>query len=614
MQAHRLAPVLVLLALTALLGESVPAASARVAAATAIAGPDSAIVELGGVAMAADGTGGLVYRRFEAGATHVFAARYDGSRWHPPQRVDAGQRFESAWPRIGAANNGQLVVTWTQDGPPGQDSLYSAVLPRGGQTFLPPTLIDWTVGEASATYPSLAMAPGGAALLAYRVVTFDGLSRFTMPGYVRSEVRLARFNGSRWSKLGQPVNRNRLTPQREPTAANSPKVAITPDGNGVVAWQEPDDQLVDRVWARRIFGMRTGIPLQASPVTASGTAIGGNADALAIDETEFGRTIVALRQAPDQRERASGPRIFINELPQETDKEAKAFAHGPQLADVTTIGGDAPRGAPLVALGETDSLLLAFPRGDATVLASGEADRVEQFQVTGGITGIEPALDAGIDGRGTIAFASGEGGGRVIVQQLDGAKPIGTQAVSGPAGGPVRSIAVAGSGTGDALVAFAQGDPEEGQIAVARVEAAPVPFLIETPDRLDQGVAAVGHLGGARRRLPAPLLHDPGRRPQRGPGIRLQPPLPLRRGHAGRRLPHGARDRHQRRRRLDPQPRAAAADRPPPAVGARPRGRRQGRGRDRRRQAPEGLRGRPQQNLLGGWQQGTGRPLGRRPP
>src|SRR5690349_15311147 len=84
------------------------AADARTGPAATIAGPDAAIVDLG-VAMAPDGTGGVVFRRFEDGAPHVYAARYDGERWHAPQRVDVGQRFTSSWPRIGAADHGRLV-------------------------------------------------------------------------------------------------------------------------------------------------------------------------------------------------------------------------------------------------------------------------------------------------------------------------------------------------------------------------------------------------------------------------------------------------------------------------------------------------------------------------
>ena len=55
-----------------------------------------------------------------------------------------------------------------------------------------------------------------------------------------------------------------------PTAANSPKVAIDLTGQGLVAWQEPDDGFVNRIYARRIFGMVPGNILQVSPSTYDG--------------------------------------------------------------------------------------------------------------------------------------------------------------------------------------------------------------------------------------------------------------------------------------------------------------------------------------------------------
>jgi hypothetical protein len=486
MRRHRRAAALLAMPAAAL-ALTTPGADARVDGAVPIAGPDGAIVELGDVAMAEDGSGGVVYRRFEAGHTHIYAARYDGRRWYAPQRVDAGQRFDSAWPRIAAGNGGRLVVVWTQDGPPGQDSLYSAVLPRRSAAFLPPTLVDWTIGEARATFPSLDMAPGGGALLAYRSIS--SFRDFDLPpGYVRGEIRLARFDGWRWQKLGAPVNRNRLAPQRTPTAANSPKVTIAPDGRGAVAWQEPDDQLIDRIWTRRVFDSRTGIVLQASPATLGGRPVGSNADAFALDMTPYGRVVVASRLLADARDRSAAPRIFVDELPESTDESASRFsAGGPQPADGAGERATIAPGPPALALGGRVGLLVALPRAGATVLAAGEGLAVADVRATGGdplpAAGEPPApaLDAGAAGRGTYAHASPDGGGRVIVQQLGGAGVVAAQPVAGPRGGPVRSIAVAGSGTGDALVAFAQGEDDEGQIAVARVTAPPVPFAAQTP-------------------------------------------------------------------------------------------------------------------------------------
>jgi hypothetical protein len=142
--------------------------------------------------------------------------------------------------------------------------MFSASLDPGADGFQPPVPIDFNVGEATSTFPDLAMNRGGQAYLAYRVIT-DATSSANPPGYVGADVRVARYNGRLWSLLGTPVDRVASTPVRLPTDVNSPRVGIDVQGSGVVAWQEPDDEFVDRIWARRLFGTSTGIPLQASP-------------------------------------------------------------------------------------------------------------------------------------------------------------------------------------------------------------------------------------------------------------------------------------------------------------------------------------------------------------
>ena len=103
---RRWAPLL--LALTCTLAAFVLLASARDAGAvilpaTTIDGPSEDVVGFGGIAMAEDGTGGVVYLKRVAGVAHVFVARYAEGRWFPPVRVDGEEPFAASWPRIGAA-------------------------------------------------------------------------------------------------------------------------------------------------------------------------------------------------------------------------------------------------------------------------------------------------------------------------------------------------------------------------------------------------------------------------------------------------------------------------------------------------------------------------------
>ena len=94
--------------------------------------------------------GGIVYRKRVDGRVHVFAAQFDGARLAPPQRVDAGQRFDSSWPAIGAGNGGRLVVAWVQEFGPASDRMYSAALDPGARRFQAPVPVDLNVGEATA--------------------------------------------------------------------------------------------------------------------------------------------------------------------------------------------------------------------------------------------------------------------------------------------------------------------------------------------------------------------------------------------------------------------------------------------------------------------------------
>lgn len=451
-------------------------AKAAVLAPVTIDGPAAEVGELGGVAMAGDGTGGVVYRRVLDGRPHIFAARYDGRGWGAPQQVDVGQPYASAWPRIAAGAGGRLVVVWTQDGGPGLDGLWSATVPRGGTRFLAPTLVDFTVGEDSATQPALAMNDAGAALLVYRSIT--AFTAPTLPpGFVLGEVRLARFNGSRWQRLGVPANRNRAAPLPTPSADNPPQVAIDDVGNGVVAWQEPDDDLIPRIWARRIFGTRTGVALAASPPRVGDALVRGAADRPALAETGVGRAVVAFRQLPDPRDRAAAAQMYVNQLGQANGPRAARF-DAPQLVGPA---GDAPAS---LALGdETDALLGTAAGGVVSIAYAPAVPGAFALREQGPADPAPPpAVVGGPDARAVLASASAAGGGEVAVRVLDGGGLEELAPLSAEPGGPIRALAAAGSGEGDALVAWAQGSDGDGRIAVALVDAPPSPFRLTLPE------------------------------------------------------------------------------------------------------------------------------------
>ena len=444
-----------------------------------IDGPGAEVLEVADAAMSEDGSGGVVYLKKVDGRSHVFATQFRDGAWRPPQRVDVGQAFDSSWARIGAGNGGRLLVTWVQEFGPESDRMYSATLDPGANSFQAPVPVDLNVGEATSTYPDLAMNRGGQAYLVYRVVTDTSPSN--PQGYVGADVRVARYGARLWSVLGTPIDRNASTPVRAPGAENAPEVGIDIQGQGVVAWQEPDEEFVDRVWVRRLFGSSVGIPIQASPSSWEGTPLRGPADAFALDVAGFGQAAVAFRQQPGQASKLTAPRLMVNVMPDVFSESAQKFG-GAQLVDGGVRGALGP---PSVAVDPRSLYLSGFADGPASMLASGdEAAPIGVNRVDEGGSGIpgDPLVDLAETGAGVAAWVEQRGATGLVTAQerrADGVEEA--TALSAPAGGRVAGLAMGGSGLGDAIVAWRQGEGEGAQIAAAVVDAPPDPFLVLLP-------------------------------------------------------------------------------------------------------------------------------------
>jgi hypothetical protein len=456
---------------------TVPAAAhAAISETHTIDGPSPDVLDIGGVAMAEDGTGGVVYRKRVEGRAHVFAAQFAGGAWRAPQRVDVGQSFDSSWPRIGAGNRGRLVVTWVQEFGAGSDRMFSASLDPGATRFQPPVPVDLNVGEATATFPSLAMARGGTAYLAYRVVT--DTSAANPPGYVGGDVKVARYGGSLWTVLGSVADRNPSIPVRVPTTLNSPRVGIDVGGtSGIVAFQEPGDDFVDRIWARRLFGGSMGIPLQVSPSEWDGAPLRGPADAFSLDVAGFAQGAVAFRQQPGEGGRLGATRIMINEIPDSFSEGAGQFG-GARLVDGQPRGDV---GAPSVAVTPLSPFRALFAAGGAVLGGTGDSERVDPVERLdeGGGASADPLVDLAETTAAAIAWKT-TGGVGIREMRADGVpESLVTRA---PLGGPVNALELGGSGLGDAIAGFHQGGTSFGQVAAVVVDAPPSEFFIQVPE------------------------------------------------------------------------------------------------------------------------------------
>ena len=103
-----LSALLALLALAA----CPPLASAGWFPAQPVDGPSPDIEELGGVDLARDGTGGLVYLKRVDGAPHVFLSRFNGGQFRPAERVDNGIGGGASEAAIAAADADRLAIVW----------------------------------------------------------------------------------------------------------------------------------------------------------------------------------------------------------------------------------------------------------------------------------------------------------------------------------------------------------------------------------------------------------------------------------------------------------------------------------------------------------------------
>jgi hypothetical protein len=478
------------LAALLLLAAWAPGARAVILPATTLDGPSEDIVGFGGVAMAEDGSGGVVYLKRVEGVPHVFVSRFLAGHWLAPVRVDTEEPFAASWPRIGAAEGGELIVVWatsfaTHDEKPVYE-LLGAELGPGAERFGPAMIVDSDVEEATCTSPDLAVSSTGQADVVYRVVEPTDISVPRLrPGDVVEQVRLAHFDGERWSNLGA-INRDRGVSMRPPTQANAPRIAIGPTGNGVVVWQEPDIEGVARIWARRIFGSSVDYVMPISAESFDGTPISQDADASSVAVSRLGQAEVAYRQAAGPGSPLPGPRIFVNTLP-DGESESGAEPTGAVVADAAVPGGQgAAVGPPSVDIDEKRDVRLLYD-SDGTPRVTEGANRTLDAALSLGppFVGSEPfpASVMNPSGGGVSAWPSADAQGdpAVAVREdfPDGA--VQTALVSGGAGGEVGELAVGRSGLGDGIVAFRQGPFGNAAIVAAQVSAPPVATILSLP-------------------------------------------------------------------------------------------------------------------------------------
>ncbi len=471
----------------------VQSAAAVILPAVAIDGPSSEIVGFGGVAMAEDGTGGLVYLKRVDGVAHVFVSRFVGGRWVAPIQVDRGQPFAASWPRIGAADDGQLVVVWatpfaTEKGEGFErpvDELLSSTLDPGSSEFGPEVIVDPDIGDATGTSPDIAMSSTAQADVVYRVTNSSGNIPILRPGDVDEEVRAAHYLGERWLKLGA-INRNPGISMRPPTQANAPQVAINRTGAAVVVWQEPEITGVARIWARRLFGANLDYVLPVSAPSFDGSPIETDADAPSVTMSLLGQAELAYRQDAGPGSPLPGPRIFINTLPDGESENGSVFT-GAIIADAAVPGGRGARiGPPSIDVDEHREVRLLYDSNGTPRVVEGNDKGLSGTVSLGPSFAGPEAPSASVmnpAGGGVSAWVSAEPNGipAVAVRQDFPDGGVQTGLVGGGAGGPIGELAVGRSGLGDGLIAFQQGALGNAAILAAEATAPPAEVFLSAP-------------------------------------------------------------------------------------------------------------------------------------
>jgi PKD domain-containing protein len=474
-------------------------ARAVILPAVTIDGPSEEIVGFGGIAMAEDGTGGVVYLKRVDGVAHVFVSRYVAGHWLAAMRVDTAQPYAASEPRIGSADGGELVVVWAtpfaSEHEQPVDELLSATLGPGGATFGPAMVVDGNIRQGIDANPDLAMSSTGQADVVYRVIRTPEANGPTVlrAGDVDEEVRVAHFTGERWSVLGA-INRDPGIAMRPPTQANAPQIAIGPTGNGVVVWQEPEVNGVARIWARRLFGSSLDYAMLVSATTFAGSPIGEDSDAPSVAFTRLGQAEVAYRQAAGSGSPLPGPRVFVNDLPNGEASSGSEF-QGAIIADPSVAGGkSASIGPPNVDIDEKESLRVLYDSNGTPRVVEGDdlglsgtlslgppfvqsKEQEERAEVPSAASVMNP------EGGGVSAWPSADHQGHpaVAVREDFPGGAVQTALVSGGAGGPIGELAVGRSGLGDGLVAFQQGPIGDAAIVTVQVTAPPETFVVSVP-------------------------------------------------------------------------------------------------------------------------------------
>jgi hypothetical protein len=440
---HTLPVLLALLALAAL-----PAAASAswfpAGVNPPIDGPSPDIDKLGGVDLARDGTGGLVYLKRVDGTSHVFLSRFNGGAFRPPERVDVGVNDGAGDAVIAAADADRLAIVWTAG-----NFVYGSMVTGNDEQpgpLLGPTPLYAAPGPVS--NPSVDMGINGTAYASY-----------TAPGGGGADVRVSRLMDTTWSAVEAPLD---IDPSLAAGTGNQrSKVGVSAEGNGIVTWGEGP-----RVYARRVTGLIPSSYPQELSVPSIGATPGGRADSPDIDIEDDGSFVWAVF-----RQDVGGSRAIARRMLGSTFDPPVLLDGGP--------GSTAPR----IAMNGRGQGLAVFesPGGGVSgnVLYNDVFAPVQPFHSAASVAGPEPQPAASEHRENVLAWRVADAAGNVSIRgrmQPEPTKPFDPEVeLSRPDLGavPPGQFAVAADRLAGFVIAMAQGPPSSRAITVALQDRVP---------------------------------------------------------------------------------------------------------------------------------------------
>jgi hypothetical protein len=449
-------PLVLLLVLAASLAAAAPA-GADVYAGDPVVGPTPALQSLGGIDLAPDGTGAMVYTLQDGGVDHAFASRLVNGAWSAPERLDGTLAGPSSQPVVAAADGGRVAVAFVNAG-----NVYVAMRVSSGTA--------WTLqgiwGAGGASDPSVDLSVNGKGYLA-----------FTAPGAGGHDVRVAYSRDARpWSLLGPPLDANVADDAGAGTAR--PRIAVSADGTAIAVWGENG-----HVIARRVRGTSPSVVFVDATADLAIEGVGAVSADLPVvsaqDDDSF--TAVAFRAtftingAP--RSRAVYRRLRGSRFEAPTALDVLPFASGQSSTDpeLTTVG--AGQG---IALGSGDASFLSYAmvlKGD-----SGPAPvvQVDSLATSTAPTFAAPAAATPLKMLVAWQLTPASGDAEIHGRYWDGTAFEPEEVLSKAQYGPTLAadgLADAGDDNGDLAVAYVQDVPGQGPaIAVATVDQPPGRF------------------------------------------------------------------------------------------------------------------------------------------